>query len=93
MSAISSLILAAKTVYASPDTVRQQSEEKSLDPFRESLVDVVREGLRTHDLRSPAIKGAVSIIELPDFVSRTEVEDIVRGMNDILVNDTDLENR
>ena len=80
-------------MYASPDTIRQQTEEKSLSPFRESLVDVMREGLRTEDLKGPAIKGSVSIIELPDLVSRTEIEDIVRGMDDILINDTDPENR
>jgi DNA repair/transcription protein MET18/MMS19 len=87
------LILAAKTVYASPDTIRRQSDEKSLSPFRGNLVDVMREGLRTEDLKSSAIKGSVSIIELPDFVSRTEIEDIVRSMDDILINDTDAENR
>ena len=93
LAAISSLILAAKTVYASPNTVRRQAEEKSLSPYRESLVDVLREGLRTEDLKSAAIKGSVSIIELPDFISRTEVEDIVKAMDDILINDSDPENR
>ena len=93
LSAVSSLLYAARTIYASPETTRRQSNERSLEPFRESLVDTVREGLRTDDLKVPAIKGAVSLIELPDFINRLEVEDIVRGMDDVLVNDSAAENR
>jgi len=35
----------------------------------------------------------VSLIELPDFVNRLEVEDIVKGMDDVLINDSVAENR
>jgi DNA repair/transcription protein MET18/MMS19 len=54
---------------------------------------VLREGLRTDDLKSPAIKGTVSLVELPGFIDPNDVENIVRGLNDILVNDKIAEHR
>lgn len=93
LSAISTLLLAAKSVHVAPDTSRHQSEEKSLEAYREPLLDTLREGLRTESLKLPAIRGSVALVEIPGFWGKDEVEDVVRGMNDILVNDTDPETR
>ncbi|KAK8849457.1 hypothetical protein IAR55_004790 [Kwoniella newhampshirensis] len=93
LSTISSLLIAAQSVYGAPDTFRHHAVEKSLEPFRDGLMDGLREGLRTAGLKAPAIRGAVALVEVPGFWNRTEVEDIVRGMDEILVNDEDPEIR
>ena len=93
LSSIASLLYACRTVYGTADATRNQKIEKSLEPFRESLMDVLREGLRTDDLKTPAIKGSVALAEIPGFWVRDEVEDIVKGMNEILVNVKDQANR
>ncbi|ORY34974.1 Dos2-interacting transcription regulator of RNA-Pol-II-domain-containing protein [Naematelia encephala] len=93
LSAISSLLISAQSVYSAPESGRHQYTEKSLEPFREPLLDVLREGLRTESLRGPAIRGSVALVEIPGFWGRDEVEDVVRGMNDILINDGDVEIR
>ena len=56
-------------------------------------MDVMREGLRTDGLKTAAVQGCVAAIEIPGYWSRAEVEDVVRGMNDALINDTDVEIR
>lgn len=87
--AISTLLLAARSIYAAPATQRHQYDEKSLEPFRDSLLDVLREGLRTTGLKVSAVKGSVALVEVPGFWAKGEVEDVVRGMNDALINDAD----
>ncbi|ORX37979.1 Dos2-interacting transcription regulator of RNA-Pol-II-domain-containing protein [Kockovaella imperatae] len=89
LAAISSLLAAARSVYGAPKAKRHQSDERSLSPFRETLVDVLREGLRTEDLKLPAAKGTVSLVEIPGLIGRSEVEDLVRSLNDALLNDRD----
>lgn len=54
---------------------------------------MLREGLRTIDLKIPAIKGSVALAEVPGFWTRIEVEDIVRGMDELLIHDKDDEVR
>jgi len=70
-----------------------QEDEKSLDPFREPLLDTIKEGLRKEGLRIPAIRGSVSLIEIPGFLQRMEIEDLVKSMGDVLLNDNDPEVR
>ncbi|OCF43478.1 DNA repair/transcription protein MET18/MMS19 [Kwoniella heveanensis CBS 569] len=92
LSTISSLLIAAQSVYT-PESVRRQSQERSLEPFRGGILDVLREGLRTEGLKGPAIKGSEACVQIAGFWGREEVEDVVRGMNDILINDNDPETR
>ena len=80
-------------MYASNETTRLHTTERSLTSYHDGLIDVLREGLRTEDLKTPAIKGSVSLIEIPDFVTRDEVEDIVKAMDNILINSKDPELR
>lgn len=56
-------------------------------------MDVLREGLRTDGLKTSAIQGSVALVEIPRFWDRSDVEDIVRSIDDILVNDEDPEIR
>ncbi len=93
LSTITSLLLACKSVYADPQSKRNQGEEKSLELFREPILDTLKEGLRKSGLRIPAVRGAVAVIEIPGFLDRTEVEDLVKSMNDVLLNDEDPEIR
>jgi DNA repair/transcription protein MET18/MMS19 len=53
----------------------------------------LREGLRTEALRVPAIRGCVACVEIPSFWGREAVEDVVKGMNDVLINDEDFDTR
>ncbi|TXT13309.1 hypothetical protein VHUM_00676 [Vanrija humicola] len=91
LSAITTLLMAAKSVYAAPDAERRQEQECSLEPFREPLFDVLREGLRTDGLKAAAVRGSVSLAEIPGFWGRQEVEEIVQLMDDLLLNDRDEE--
>ncbi|WVQ79530.1 hypothetical protein IAT38_001629 [Cryptococcus sp. DSM 104549] len=93
LSTISSLITAAQSVYASPTAKRSHFDEKALEPFRDSFMDVLREGLRTEGLKAPAIKGSVGLVGVPGYWDKGEVEDIVRGLDEILVHDDDPEIR
>jgi DNA repair/transcription protein MET18/MMS19 len=93
LSTITTLLIAARSVYPSPDPKRHQGHEKSLEPFRESLSDVLREGLRTDGLKTSAVRGCVALVEIPDYWAKGEVEDVVRGMDDVLINDRDPEVR
>ncbi|WVR08275.1 hypothetical protein IAU60_005322 [Kwoniella sp. DSM 27419] len=92
LSIISSLLIAAQTVYSSGST-RRQSEERSLEPFRENILDVLREGLRTEGLKSPAIKGSEACVLIPGFWAKEETEEVVKGMDDVLLNDDEDEVR
>ena len=93
LSAIATLLVAARSVYAASGTSRHQYDEKSLEPFREGLMDVLREGLRTEGLKSQAVRGSVALAEIPGYWKAEETEEIVRGMNDILIDDGDAEIR
>ncbi|KLT44071.1 ARM repeat-containing protein [Cutaneotrichosporon oleaginosum] len=93
LHAISSVLLAARSVYAVSGAIRRETDERSLEPYREALLDVLREGLQTIDLKIPAIKGSVALAEIPGFWSRLEVEKVVRGMDELLINDKDEEVR
>ncbi|KAL7424900.1 hypothetical protein Q5752_000586 [Cryptotrichosporon argae] len=89
LGSISTLLVAARSVYAAPGATRTQQDERSLEPYRDALLDVLREGLRTDGLKIAATNGSVALIEIPGFWTRKEVEDIVRGLNEILVHDLD----
>lgn len=93
LAALSAILIAGQSVYANPETGRRQDQERSLEPFRENIQDTLREGLRTNGLKISAIRGSVAIIDIPAFLGRQEVEELVRGMNDVLVNDEDVETR
>jgi hypothetical protein len=68
-------------------------KEKSLEVFREPLIDTLREGLRTERLKLPAINGCVALVQIPAFWGPVEVEEILKSMNDILLNGSDVEVR
>lgn len=85
--------MAASTVYAKPESGRRFDDEKSLASCRGSLMDVMREGLRTDDLRNWGILGSVAMIEIPGYLSASEAEDLIKGMNEILIHDNDEQNR
>ncbi|RXK38054.1 hypothetical protein M231_04724, partial [Tremella mesenterica] len=85
---ISSILIAAQSTYGNAESGRNEPEEKSLQPFRGSLMDILREGLRTDALQEPAIRGSVALIEIPEFLGRDEAESLVRGMNNVLVDDS-----
>ncbi|WVW86641.1 hypothetical protein I302_108694 [Kwoniella bestiolae CBS 10118] len=93
LSTISSLLVAVQSVYTSPTSQRKQAEEKALDPYHGGILDVLREGLRTEGLKSPAIKGCTACVQIPGFWEREDVENVVRGLDDVLVNDEDPEIR
>ncbi|WRT69441.1 uncharacterized protein IL334_006427 [Kwoniella shivajii] len=93
LSTISSLLVAVQSVYSSPSSQRSQSQEKALDPYRDGILDVLREGLRTSGLREPSIKGCTACVQIPGFWSKEDVEDVVRGLDDVLVNDSEPEIR
>ena len=88
LAAIASLLFAARGVYGI-GAGRSQIEEMSLTPFREPLLDVLREGLRTEGLKSSGVRGAVALIEIPMFLDKGEVEAVVEGINAILVEEDD----
>lgn len=54
---------------------------------------MLREGLRTDGLKGPAIKGCVALVGVQGYWSRGEVEDVVRGIDDILIHDGNQEIR
>jgi len=56
-------------------------------------MDVLREGLRTDSLKEPAIRGTVALIEIPGFLGKEEVEDLVRGLNEVVVHENVLDIR
>lgn len=93
MAALSAILIACQSVYANPEMQRSQAAEKSLEPFHENIQDTLREGLRTSGLKISSIRGSVAIIDIPGFLGRQDVEDLIKGMNDVLVNDDDLETR
>ncbi|WWC93066.1 uncharacterized protein L201_008031 [Kwoniella dendrophila CBS 6074] len=93
LSTISSLLVAVQSVYSSSVSQRSQDQEQSLEPYRDSILDVLREGLRTEGLKSPAIKGCTACVQIPNFWVKEDVEDVVRGLDDILINDQDPEIR
>lgn len=85
---ISSLLIAASKVYASPDAGRPYAAETSLELYRDPLIDTLRGGLRTESLREPAIRGCVALVEVPQYWGRSEVENVTASMDDILLNDS-----
>lgn len=93
LAALSAILIACQSVYANPAIDHHQAEEQSLEPFRENIQDTLREGLRTDGLKISAIRGSVAIMDIPGYLGRQEVEDLIKGMNDVLVNDDDLETR
>ena len=80
-------------MYAGPDRKRHHHDEESLEPFRASFNDVLREGLRTDGLKAPAVTGSVALVEIPGYWSKGEIEYVVQGMNDTLLNDAAVETR
>jgi DNA repair/transcription protein MET18/MMS19 len=80
-------------VYAVSGTARRQEEERSLEPYREGSLDVLREGLRTNNLKDPAVRGTVALIEIPGFLAKEEVEELVRGLDEIVIHERDSEVR
>lgn len=84
---LTSLLIAASKVYAPPGSPRQYSHERPFEQYREALMDTLREGLRTNGLKEPAARGCVALSEIPGLWSRTEVEEVVRGMGDIVLNE------
>lgn len=92
LAAISSLVTAAQSV-SSLDSSHAQHAIRSLSPFRDGVIDALREGLRTDDLKSAAINGTVSLLRIADFVTRKDMEDLVRAIDDIILNDDDPEHR
>lgn len=80
-------------MYAAEGATRRQSEEHSLDRYRDPLLDVMREGLRTDNLKTAAIRGSVAITKIPEFLDSIQVEELVRGIDNLLLNDSDSEVR
>lgn len=64
-----------------------------MEPYRGDLLDILREGLRTDGLKGPAVKGCVALVGVQNYWSRGEVEDIVRGIDEILIHDENQEIR
>ncbi|WWC73452.1 uncharacterized protein I206_107422 [Kwoniella pini CBS 10737] len=93
LSTISSLLLAIQSVYSSSESHRTQQDEQSLEPYHQGILDVLREGLRTEGLKAPAIQGCTACVQIPGFWAKEDVENVVRGLDDILVNDEDPEIR
>lgn len=93
LAALSAILIACQTVYAPASATRHQAHERSLEPFKENLLDTLREGLRTDGLKISAIRGSVALVDIPEFLLRSEVEDLLRGMNDVLINEEDLETK
>lgn len=93
INVITTLLLAARSVYAADGATRRQADEKSLERYREGLLDVMREGLRTDQLKTAAIRGSVALAEIPDFLDSLQVEELVRGIDNLLVHDSDEEVR
>ncbi|WWC65616.1 uncharacterized protein I303_108236 [Kwoniella dejecticola CBS 10117] len=93
LSTISSLLLAAQSVYTSPDSQRTSRQEQSLEPYLQGILDVLREGLRTDGLKLPALQGCTACVQIPGLWAKEDVEDVVRGLDDILINDEDPEIR
>lgn len=89
ISYVTILLMAARSVYAVPGATRRQEQERSLEPYRENLLDVIREGLRTRDLKVSAVRGSVALAEIPGFWTKREVEEVVQGMDDLLINEKD----
>lgn len=56
-------------------------------------MDILREGLRTDGLKGPAIKGCIALVGVQGYWSRKEVEDVVRGIDEILIHDENQEIR
>lgn len=50
-------------------------------------MDTLREGLRTNGLKEPAARGCVALAEIQGMWSRMEVEEVVKGMDDIVLNE------
>lgn len=93
LAALSAILIACQSVYAPPTATRHQAHERSMEPYKESILDTLREGLRTDGLKISSIRGSVAVIDIPEFLLRQEVEDLLRGMNDVLINEEDLETR
>lgn len=93
INVITTLLLAARSVYGAEGATRRQSDEHSLDRYRDSLLDVMREGLRTDQLKTAAIRGSVAMAEIPDFLDALQVEELVKGIDNLLVHDNDEEVR
>lgn len=53
----------------------------------------MREGLRTDQLKTAAIRGSVAMTEIPDFLDALQVEELVKGIDNLLVHDKDEEVR
>lgn len=92
INVITTLLLAARSVY-SGEGARRQADERSLELYRDSLLDVLREGLRTDQLKTAAVRGSVALAEIPDLLSGLQVEELVRGIDTLLVHDADEEVR
>jgi DNA repair/transcription protein MET18/MMS19 len=90
---IVTFLVVARSVYAGPDAKRSQSSERTLEPFRNNLLDVLREGLRTNGLKAPAVRGSVALIEIPGYLGKEETETIVHSVDDLLINEKDPEIR
>jgi DNA repair/transcription protein MET18/MMS19 len=86
-------LVVARSVYAGPDAKRSHNVERSLEPFRSGLLDVLREGLRTNGLKGLAVNGTVALVEIPGYLSRQEIEDLVHSLDDLLVNEKNPEVR
>ncbi|EAL20722.1 hypothetical protein CNBE0870 [Cryptococcus deneoformans B-3501A] len=91
LTAISSILLACQSTYNSSS--RSHEQEQNLEPYRGDLLDILREGLRTDGLKGPAIKGCIALVGVQGYWSRKEVEDVVRGIDEILIHDENQEIR
>lgn len=90
---ISTILIALSKNYAATGTRRTYEDERPLDMFRDALMDTLREGLRTDQLREAAIRGCVALAEMPGFWAREDVETVVGGIGDVLLGDSTAEIR
>jgi DNA repair/transcription protein MET18/MMS19 len=44
-------------------------------------------------LKDPAVRGTVALIEIPGFLAKEEVEELVRGLDEIVIHERDSEVR
>ena len=90
LNMLSVLLIAAGATYGASTlstSHRDYAKERSLDTFQESILDVLREGLRTSGLKEPAVRASVAVIEVTGFLSSQEVDDLARRINPLLLDE------
>ncbi|GJN90351.1 hypothetical protein Rhopal_003362-T1 [Rhodotorula paludigena] len=75
----------ASAIIFPPPSLSHADGESPLEPFRDDLLSIFTSSSRALTCRLPALTGLSALIQIPTFLSRSELDFCVSSLNDVLV--------